>query len=425
MTENRVRFVIEAKADNATKVLGRTKGEVRDLKEEVSLLKAALDDFSLFNASAKINEIKNCVKKLPLELSGELLGGYIGEEIGPPIKWLGKLFGMAIGHDLEMARFQADYSRQVEEAKAKEEALERATGGVAEGVLMKNIGLLPSHGMQDIGLLPSHGAQTGLGAMDDGAVQTTKQAVRDIAVVTEQARDSLIETREIGLGVYDEWLIAQDKWIESQNKAVQAAIQAGNDFANGWRAGLNEYVRDATNTFAQAERLAQTTAQSMSQGFSDFFFDAMQGQIKGFEDYLNSFVVSVQRAVADMAAQRVTGSMISGIGGLFSAKGNVFSHGQVVPFASGGVVAGPTMFPLGLMGEAGPEAILPLQRTRSGALGVKAEGGGGDVVNNYFALNISAMDTRSMSQAFEQHKRQIVGMVQEAYNKRGKRGPVG
>jgi phage-related minor tail protein len=42
----------------------------------------------------------------------------------------------------------------------------------------------------------------------------------------------------------------------------------------------------------------------------------------------------------------------------------------------------------GLMGEAGPEAIMPLKRTKGGKLGVVAEGGGGDVtVNQYFQIS--------------------------------------
>ncbi|MFN3261634.1 MAG: phage tail tape measure protein [Pikeienuella sp.] len=83
------------------------------------------------------------------------------------------------------------------------------------------------------------------------------------------------------------------------------------------------------------------------------------------------------------------GSLFGAIGGLFapSAKGNVFGPSGLTAFANGGVVDGPTFFPfrggLGLMGEAGPEAILPLSRLPGGALGVRAEGagGGGAVVN--------------------------------------------
>jgi hypothetical protein len=71
-----------------------------------------------------------------------------------------------------------------------------------------------------------------------------------------------------------------------------------------------------------------------------------------------------------------------------SQMGNAFSGGQVIPFADGGVISGPTLFPLGLAGEAGPEAILPLQRGSDGRLGVSAangnSAGSGSVVNNFY-----------------------------------------
>jgi lambda family phage tail tape measure protein len=63
------------------------------------------------------------------------------------------------------------------------------------------------------------------------------------------------------------------------------------------------------------------------------------------------------------------------------ALGGAFSGGSIIPFARGGVVSRPTMFPMangaGLMGEAGPEAVMPLRRGADGKLGVAATGGGG------------------------------------------------
>jgi tape measure domain-containing protein len=68
----------------------------------------------------------------------------------------------------------------------------------------------------------------------------------------------------------------------------------------------------------------------------------------------------------------------------YSANGNVFAQNGIVPYAKGGIVDRPMMFPfakgIGLMGEAGPEAIMPLKRGADGKLGV-AGGGGGTVVN--------------------------------------------
>lgn len=66
-----------------------------------------------------------------------------------------------------------------------------------------------------------------------------------------------------------------------------------------------------------------------------------------------------------------------------NALGNVYDQGGLVPFAKGGVVNKPTVFPfangVGLMGEAGPEAIMPLKRGADGALGVSAAGAGSNV----------------------------------------------
>jgi len=62
------------------------------------------------------------------------------------------------------------------------------------------------------------------------------------------------------------------------------------------------------------------------------------------------------------------------LGGNYNAKGNVFWNGEIIPFASGDIVNRKSMFQMGMMGEAGPEAIMPLSRTSSGALGVIAAG---------------------------------------------------
>ena len=81
-----------------------------------------------------------------------------------------------------------------------------------------------------------------------------------------------------------------------------------------------------------------------------------------------------------MVSQPIVKGIAAGIGNLFpSANGNVFAPGGVVPYAMGGIVTRPTIFPFadgggfrtGLMGEAGPEAIMPLKRGADGKLGVQ------------------------------------------------------
>ena len=110
----------------------------------------------------------------------------------------------------------------------------------------------------------------------------------------------------------------------------------------------------------------------------------------------------------------IVGSFASSL--FVNARGNVISQGRVQPFAMGGIVNSPMMFPLrggtGLMGEAGPEAIMPLARGRDGRLGVRMAGAGGANVT----INISTPDV----QGFRQSQGQVAALVARAVS-RGQR----
>ena len=99
------------------------------------------------------------------------------------------------------------------------------------------------------------------------------------------------------------------------------------------------------------------------------------------------------------------------------ANGASFSQGRVMPFADGGIVGGPTYFPMrggtGLMGEAGPEAILPLRRGRDGKLGVATDGGSRPVT---VVMNISTPDVAG----FERSRSQIAAQMSRAMSAAGR-----
>ena len=101
------------------------------------------------------------------------------------------------------------------------------------------------------------------------------------------------------------------------------------------------------------------------------------------------------------------------------AKGGVIARGQVMPFAKGGVVAAPTYFPLargmGLMGEAGTEAVMPLARGPDGRLGVSAAGTGARPVQ--VTVNIATPDADS----FRRSEAQVAAALARAVA-RGQRG---
>ncbi|AML53687.1 phage tail protein [Falsihalocynthiibacter arcticus] len=81
-------------------------------------------------------------------------------------------------------------------------------------------------------------------------------------------------------------------------------------------------------------------------------------------------------------------------------NGGAFTQGKVMPFAKGGVISSPMNFPMrggmGLMGEAGPEAIMPLARGADGSLGVKTQGGGRPV---NITMNISTPDAQGLQRS--------------------------
>jgi hypothetical protein len=109
-------------------------------------------------------------------------------------------------------------------------------------------------------------------------------------------------------------------------------------------------------------------------------------------------------------------------GGLFAgmfgnAKGNAFFGGRVTPFAMGGVVVRPTVFPMangmGLMGEAGPEAVMPLSRDSRGRLGVRAGGGDPDVVIHVENRASTPVRADQVSVTRDDMRRIVVGILLE------------
>ena len=115
--------------------------------------------------------------------------------------------------------------------------------------------------------------------------------------------------------------------------------------------------------------------------------------------------------------ERLAGSAFSSI---FAALGSIIPFadggvpGRIVPFAAGGVVSRPSYFPMGrdigLMGEAGAEAILPLRRGADGSLGVAAAGGAAPV---NVVFNVSTPDAAS----FRKSEAQITGMLARAVSR--------
>ena len=190
-----------------------------------------------------------------------------------------------------------------------------------------------------------------------------------------QERDVL----ETFFDIYDRLKDSAANYTEEQLMNAAREIQARQD------------VQDAL------ERQRQLQEQ-IADSLTTLFMSATEGA-ESFKRALAGLLRQLAQMLANRAFMQIMGGFsLPFMAPIPSANGNVFSGGGLVPFALGGVVAnvngrpganavpfadggvvgGPTLFPMaqgrtGLMGEAGPEAIMPLRRGRGGKLGVAAE----------------------------------------------------
>ena len=182
-------------------------------------------------------------------------------------------------------------------------------------------------------------------------------------------------------------------------------------------------LTELAGTFPELKKQTDDIGKDIGLTFSSAFEDAIvQGKkfsdiLKGIGDDLLRLLVrkSITEPIVGAIGGINWGSLLAGF--LGSAKGNAFGPAGVIPFASGGVVSSPTMFGFGggragLMGEAGPEAILPLKRGRDGKLGVQSAGMGGVVINQ--TINVAAGASRNeVLQAAATAKAAAVAEIQD------------
>lgn len=163
----------------------------------------------------------------------------------------------------------------------------------------------------------------------------------------------------------------------------------------------------------------------LSRGFGRSLTTALEGATmrgRSLSDVLRglgSRLVDLSLRSAMRPVESMIGNMFGSIAGGVApfAKGGV-PGARIQPFASGGVVSTPTYFPMGqkigLMGEAGTEAVLPLARGADGRLGVRAGRGGG---TTNVTINIATPDVES----FRRSEAQVSASLARAVA-RGRRG---
>ena len=192
--------------------------------------------------------------------------------------------------------------------------------------------------------------------------------------------------------------------------ALSQSLGSASALAAGFDAELQRIHQTFSATGNQARDLSNTLSGGLKKAIDGVVLDGMK-----LSEALNVVAQSMINAAYNAAVKPVTDHFGSLLGGLVGAimpfeKGGAFSQGRVTPFATGGIVSGPVQFPMrggmGLMGEAGPEAIMPLTRGPDGKLGVMANGGGRavNVVMNIQTPDVAGFQ-RSQSQIAAQMSR--------------------
>lgn len=256
-------------------------------------------------------------------------------------------------------------------------------------------------------------AATGLGMGDrqaslSGALDSIEDRANQQRL--DLARDQADKARNMSAEEYQQKLDAINR---SERELAEVTIsnyelmsEAQEDWRNGATAAYENYLESARDVSAQTKNLFTSAFSSMEDAIVNF---AMTGKLS-FADFTKSILADMARIAARQASSSLLSSLVGAGAGYFTG-GGVSSAGStaagytgseysnwlatqalggawdsgVQMFAKGGaftnsVVSQPTAFGMaggvGVMGEAGPEAIMPLARASDGSLGVRAAGGG-------------------------------------------------
>ena len=214
---------------------------------------------------------------------------------------------------------------------------------------------------------------------------------------------------------------------EARQKVIQAlGITVDSSFPKT-AAGLEEQInKNLELVKVEQERidLANTIGSAMEDSLMSMV-DGTKSVKDAFRDMARDIVRHLYKVLVVQRAINAIGGMIGGpVGNALStygqADGGAWKSGsQIQAYANGGVVGSPTYFGMrggktGLMGEAGPEAIMPLKRGANGKLGVQMEGGGGQNVVINQSFNFQANGDDSVKKIIAQAAPQIAQMTKKS-----------
>jgi len=256
-----------------------------------------------------------------------------------------------------------------------------------------------------------------------------KEKLNAIELLTKEwaEMDLNLKKREALIGLTEEEITLQNTKMQLFDK-VKDKLATMDEGSRNYH--MSEIARVAEMIAAEEKRIRlleehEEHQKNVADTIANSMGDALTSIVDGTKSVSDAFKDMARAIIAELyqifVVKQITGMISSAIAphvpGVQLAKGGVISNGQLVPYASGGVVSAPTMFPMsggktGLMGEAGPEAIMPLKRGKNGKLGVQADGGSGDVIIHQ-NFNFTANGDESVKQIIAQQAPAIANMTKK------------
>ena len=195
---------------------------------------------------------------------------------------------------------------------------------------------------------------------------------------------------------YPEILGASAANADELKRKLQEALEKAANFKLSVGEQVVKSLKDAYKAATDLGTSLGSVAVNGVNGIADAFAELALTGKASFADLTRSILADLTKIFMRMAIFEFLNFAFPGLKLKTNAVGNVYAQNGIQKFAMGGVVNKPTIFPFangtGLMGEAGPEAIMPLQRAANGKLGVIASGGGSTSV----VVNVDASGNASV-----------------------------
>lgn len=246
---------------------------------------------------------------------------------------------------------------------------------------------------------------------------------------------------------YDRYNQELDKALAERLDKYRSHYEQLDELQGDWLAGaqngLANWVDSSSDYYSQVSDLVS----GGMDGMIDNLADSLNGNKADWSSWANSILNDMQKIILkaivlnSIQSMEGSGGIFGSLSGMFgggasggstpsgaynsaasgltlNAKGGIYDSADLSQF-SNSIVNSPTMFAFakgaGLMGEAGPEAIMPLTRTADGSLGVRmvddavssVGGGGANIQQNIQQhFSISGNGDAALKQAMQQAARQ-------------------